>query len=106
MARTLEELILLKRTALRYLFARESRLLALGKRPVNKKISNFIKTHQEIEESNVWSNFMDSMNEDLTRNLNVFEWKLGDSKHNTVPRTYRLDSTSRDILTHYEMRFW
>ncbi|XP_073965429.1 juvenile hormone esterase-like isoform X1 [Choristoneura fumiferana] len=106
MARNLEELIFLKRTALRYLFARESRLLALGKRPVNKKISNFIKTHQEIGESNVWSNFMDSMNEDLTRNLNVFEWKLGDSKHNTVPRTYRLDSTSRDILTHYEMRFW
>lgn len=102
MARSLEELIILKRTALKYLLARESRLLALGKRPVNKKISHFVKTHNES--STVWTNFCDSFNEDLTRNLNVFEWKL-DQEHNKYKnrRIFRLNSESRDILMHYTM---
>ncbi|XP_063372360.1 juvenile hormone esterase-like [Cydia amplana] len=47
---------------------------------------------------------MDSLNEDLTRNINVFEWKV--VEHNSVARRVRLDSTSRDILVHYDMGFW
>lgn len=74
MAKTLEELIILKRTCLRYLIWRESRLLVLGKRPNNKKIANIIRSHND---NNVWSSFMDSLNEDLTRNINVFDWKVG-----------------------------
>lgn len=104
MARSLEELIILKRTALKYLLARESRLLALGKRPVNKKISNFVKTHHE---STVWTNFCDSLNEDITRNLNVFEWKLGEeNKKYYNRRIFRLNSESRDILMQYKMPLW
>lgn len=99
MAKSLEELILLKRYALRYLIARESKLLALGKRPVNKKIANFVRSHQE---NTVWSNFCDSLNEDLTRNINVFDWKSGESRKN-LRRSYRLNSESREVLTHFNM---
>lgn len=100
MARTLEELIILKRISLRYLLARESRLLALGKRPVNKKIAKFVESHQQ---NNVWTCFLDSLNEDLTRNINVFEWRLGEESVENKPRTYRLDSTSRNYLVQYQM---
>ncbi|KAM3955591.1 LOW QUALITY PROTEIN: alpha-esterase 48 [Aphomia sociella] len=101
MARSLEEFIILKRISLRYLLARESRLIALGKRPVNKKIANFLKTH---EESSVWSSFSDTLGEDLTKNLNVYEWRLHEQiAENNKPRTYRLDSASKSILTRYEM---
>lgn len=101
MAKSLEELIILKRTALRYLLARESRLLALGKKPVNKKIANFIRTHQE---TNVWADFLDSFNEDLTRNINVFQWRPAeDNKWRNKAKRIPLDSTSKHILYHYEV---
>lgn len=103
MAKTLEELILFKRFALRYLLARESRLLSLGKRPVNKKIANFVRTHQE--DSTIWSNFCDSLNEDLTRNLNVFEWRSEEKRRN-IRRSYRLDSTSRQVLKNCDLFHW
>ncbi|XP_063545596.1 juvenile hormone esterase-like isoform X2 [Cydia strobilella] len=48
---------------------------------------------------------MDSLNEDLTRNINVFAWKVVE-EHKSVARRFRLDSTSRDILVHYDMGFW
>lgn len=73
MARTLEELIILKRTALRYLLARESKLLALGQKPVNKKIANFVRKH---EYNDNWSSFLDSFSEDLTRNVNIYDWRF------------------------------
>lgn len=104
MARTLEDLIILKRTALRYLLARESRLLALGKKPVNKKIAQFVKSH---EETTVWSSFSDSLSEDLTRNINVFEWRLQqEDAHELKRRTYRLNSACRDSLRRCQRFFW
>lgn len=97
MARNIEELIILKRTALRYLLARESRLLTLGKRPVNKKIANFVRNH---EESSTWGNFFDSLNEDLTRNINLYEWKFGEKGDKTENRTriFRLFSETKEFL--------
>ncbi|GBP02645.1 hypothetical protein EVAR_97139_1 [Eumeta japonica] len=101
MARTLEELIILKRTALRYLLLRESKLLSLGKSPVNKKIANFVKNHHE---DSVWSSFLDSLNEDLTRNINIFDWKLRPEEHKAIaPRKYRLDSVCRDSFRSFKM---
>lgn len=104
MARSLEEILIFKKTALRYLLARESRLLALGRKPVNKKIANFIKNH---EESTVWTSFLDSLNEDLTRNINVFEWKTRQKsgKENT-PRLFRLNSESREYLKQHKIHLW
>lgn len=79
MAKNFEELLVLKGTALRYLIARESRLLALGKRPINKKIANFVRTQ---EGNTAWTSFLDTLNEDLTRNIHIFEWKVsGGHKH-------------------------
>ncbi|XP_045770164.1 esterase E4-like isoform X2 [Maniola jurtina] len=104
MARTLEDLIIVKRTALRYLLARESRLLALGKRPVNKKIANFVRDHQN--EENVWATFMDTLNEDLTRNIKVYSLKFDSEDCSVIkntPKRCRLDSESRNILEHYKI---
>lgn len=103
MAKTLEELIIIKRTALRYLLARESRLLALGKKPVNKKIANFVRSYQE---NNVWSNFCDSLNEDLTRNLNVFEWRVGEERKQNKRRRYMLFSETKETLFGSKMFSW
>lgn len=101
MARSLEELIILKRTALRYLLARESRLLALGKKPVNKKIAHFVKNNPNHED--VWATFMETLNEDLTRSINVYQLRKEDSDVINERRRYRLDSTSRDALVHYKI---
>lgn len=73
MAQSLEELVILKRIALKYLLFRQSRLFMFGKRPVNKKLAHALRVHTE---NNVWSSFMDSLNEDLTRNINVFDWRV------------------------------
>lgn len=107
MARALEDLSIIKRTALRYLLARESRLLALGKRPVNKKIAQFVRDHQS--EENIWATFMDTLNEDLTRNIKVYSVKLeyedcGEVRN--TPRKCRLDSDTRNILEHYKIETW
>ena len=103
MAKTLEELIILKRTALRYLLARESKLLALGQKPVNKKIANFVRKY---EPNDSWSGFLDSFNEDVTRNVNIYDWRLREERESTsnLPRRYRLDSTSRELLSSFRMR--
>lgn len=100
MAKTLEELIILKRTALRYLLARESKLLALGQKPVNKKIANFVRKY---EHNDSWSGFLDSFNEDVTRNVNIYDWRLKEETVN-LPRRYRLNSTSRELLSSFRTR--
>lgn len=101
MARSVEEILIFKKTALRYLLARESRLLALGKKPVNRKIANIIKNH---EETTVWTSFLDSLNDDLTRNINVFAWKSREegTQENT-PRLFRLNSESKDYLKQFKI---
>lgn len=101
MARTLEELIILKRTALRYLLARESKLLALGQKPVNKKIAKFVRKY---EHNDSWSGFLDSFNEDVTRNVNIYDWKLKEEGISNLPRQYRLNSTSRELLSSFRTR--
>lgn len=101
MARSLEELIILKRTALRYLLARESRLLALGKKPVNKKISNFVRNH----ESNVWTDFLDTFNEDLTRNLNIYQLKFNDEGSLRSSERKCLCSSRVDVFANRKIRF-
>lgn len=99
MAKTLEELILFKNSALRYLLARESRLLALGKKPVNKKIANFVRKHN----NDSWTSFMDSFSEDWTKNVNVFAYKITEEHKCNEPRRYRIDSTSREFLREYKI---
>lgn len=104
MAKSLEEILIFKKTALRFLLARESRLLTLGKKPVNRKIANFIKNH---EDTTVWTSFLDSLNEDLTRNINVFEWKMRqESVKENTPRLFRLNSESRDYLKQHRIPLW
>lgn len=103
MAKTLEELIILKRTALRYLLARESKLLALGQKPVNKKIANFVRKY---EHNDGWSGFLDSFSEDLTRNVNIYDWRYENEKESVInkPRSYRLDSMSRNLLSSFRLK--
>lgn len=103
MAKSLEEILIFKKTALRYLLARESRLLALGKKPVNRKIAKMIKNH---EENTVWTSFLDSMNEDLTRNINIFKWKVREENTENISRQFRLNSESREYLMQYKMPLW
>lgn len=104
MAKSLEEILIFKKIALRFLLARESRLLALGKKPVNRKIANLIKNH---EETTVWTSFLDSLNEDLTRNINIFEWKSREENiQQNTPRWFRLNSESRDYLKQHKIPLW
>lgn len=98
MAKTFEEFVILKRTVLRYILARESKLLSLGKRPINKKISNYVKNNHH---ENVWS----TINEDLTKNIYVYQ--LGTGEPDIEPlRENVLDITSKKTLVAYKMLRW
>lgn len=104
MAKTLEEVIFINKAVLRNLLVRESKLLALKKKPVNTKISNFVKKQQD---GNLWSDFLDSLNEDLTRNINVYEWKIKEEKRCNIPRRIPFNTVSRAKNTfHYAMLLW
>lgn len=99
MALSLEELIINKRIALKYLILRESRRLFFGKKAINKKISHFVRHHQE---SSVWTTFMDSLNEDLTRNINVFDWRFKNTALDQKPQ-YFVTLISEGTLRSFEI---
>ncbi|CAK1546451.1 unnamed protein product [Leptosia nina] len=64
MARSLEELYILNRASLRFLLANESKNI-ISNKPVSKKISDCFKSNSENDV------FMDSLNDDLTKNIKV-----------------------------------